>query len=116
MGPIQAGLAPVRACGRHAIAGAPVTLFTGALFTGAIANGCVGLHRLLGMALGIAAGIVPMMHARPSAWRRWKHAREGQLDSPASWIDPEPVGWTSLELEASFRSGSCLIGEVEWPS
>ena len=32
-----------------------------ALFTGAIAGGCVGLHGIVGMALGIAAGIVPMM-------------------------------------------------------
>ena len=32
-----------------------------ALFTGAIAGGCVGLHGIVGMALGIAVGIVPMM-------------------------------------------------------
>ena len=32
-----------------------------ALFTGAIAGGCVFLHGIVGMALGIAAGFVPMM-------------------------------------------------------
>jgi hypothetical protein len=31
------------------------------LFTGAIAGGCVGLHGIVGMAIGIAAGIVPTM-------------------------------------------------------
>jgi hypothetical protein len=35
-----------------------------ALFTGAIAGGCVGLHGIMGMALGIAVGIVPMMLLR----------------------------------------------------
>jgi hypothetical protein len=35
-----------------------------ALFTGAIAGVCVGLHGVVGMALGIAAGIVPMMVLR----------------------------------------------------
>ena len=32
-----------------------------ALFTDAIAGGCVGLHSIAGMGLGIAAGIVPML-------------------------------------------------------
>ncbi len=32
-----------------------------ALFTGAIAGGCVGLHGIVGMGLGIAAGITPMI-------------------------------------------------------
>jgi hypothetical protein len=32
-----------------------------ALFTGAIDDGRAGLHGIVGMALGIAAGIVPMM-------------------------------------------------------
>ena len=32
-----------------------------ALFTGAIAGGCVGLHGIVGMALGIAAGTVPTL-------------------------------------------------------
>jgi len=32
-----------------------------ALFTGAIAGSYVGLHGIVGMAFGIAAGIVPMM-------------------------------------------------------
>jgi hypothetical protein len=32
-----------------------------ALFTGAIAGGCVGFHGIVGMALGIAVGIVRMM-------------------------------------------------------
>jgi hypothetical protein len=35
-----------------------------AMFTGAIAGGYVGLHGIVGMALGIAAGIVPMMLLR----------------------------------------------------
>jgi hypothetical protein len=35
-----------------------------ALFTGAIAGGCVGLHGIVGMALGIAAGII-YPHAMP---------------------------------------------------
>ena len=30
------------------------------LFTGAIAGGCVGLHNIVAMALGIAAGILPL--------------------------------------------------------
>jgi hypothetical protein len=34
------------------------------LFTGAIAGGCVGLHGIDGMALGIAAGSVPMVLLR----------------------------------------------------
>jgi hypothetical protein len=37
-----------------------------ALFTGAIAGSCVGLHGIVGMALGIAAGIVPMKVFRSS--------------------------------------------------
>jgi len=32
-------------------------------------------------------------HPRPSTWRRWKRGRDGQLDSPASWIRPSR-GWT----------------------
>jgi hypothetical protein len=32
-----------------------------ALFTGAIASGCVGLHGIVSMGLGIATAIVPMM-------------------------------------------------------
>ena len=39
-----------------------------ALFTVAIAGGCVPRHGIVGMALGIAAGIVPMMLPR-----RWRH-------------------------------------------
>jgi hypothetical protein len=39
-----------------------------ALFTDAIAGGCVGLHGIVGMAFGIAAGIVPMRLLR--RWRR----------------------------------------------
>ena len=39
-----------------------------ALFNGAIAGDCVGLHGIVGMGLGIAAGIVPMMVLR--RWRR----------------------------------------------
>jgi hypothetical protein len=35
-----------------------------ALFTRAIAGGCVGLHGIVGMGLGIAAGVVPMMLSR----------------------------------------------------
>jgi hypothetical protein len=35
-----------------------------ALFTGAIAGGCVGLHGIVGMALGIADGIVPIILIR----------------------------------------------------
>jgi hypothetical protein len=35
-----------------------------ALFTSAIAGGGVGLHGIVGMTLGIAAGIVPMMLSR----------------------------------------------------
>jgi len=39
-----------------------------ALFTSAIADGCVGLHDIVGRAFGIAAGIVSMMVLR--RWRR----------------------------------------------
>jgi uncharacterized membrane protein len=34
------------------------------VFTGAIAGGCVGLHGIVGMALGIAAGTVPTLLLR----------------------------------------------------
>ena len=34
------------------------------LFTGAIAGDCVGIHGIVGMALAIAAGIVPIMLLR----------------------------------------------------
>jgi hypothetical protein len=40
-----------------------------ALFTGAIAGGCVGIHGIVGMGRGIAAGIVPMIDASPLAAR-----------------------------------------------
>jgi hypothetical protein len=38
-----------------------VTVGPGTLFTGAIAGGCIGLHGIVGMGLGMAADIVPMM-------------------------------------------------------
>jgi hypothetical protein len=47
-----------------------------ALFTGAIADGRVGLHGIVGMGLGIAAGIVPMMLLR-CLRRRQRQAKLG---------------------------------------
>lgn len=61
-GGVIAGLLTARLAAR---AKSPLTVFLSsaamALFTGAIAGGCVGLHGIAGMALGIAVGIVPML-------------------------------------------------------
>ncbi len=61
-GGVLAGLLTARLAARSK---SPVAVFLSAasmaLFTGAIAGGCVGLHGIVGMALGIAVGFVPMM-------------------------------------------------------
>jgi hypothetical protein len=49
-----------------------------AIFTGAFAGGCVGLHGIVGMGLGIAAGIVTMMVLRRLR-RRWPMSRRARL-------------------------------------
>jgi len=61
-GGVIAGLLTARLAARSK---SPLAVFLSgasmALFTGAIGGGCVGLHGIVGMGLGIAVGIVPMM-------------------------------------------------------
>jgi hypothetical protein len=74
-GGVLAGLLTARLAARSK---SPLVVFLSAasmaLFTGAIAGGCVGLHGIVGMALGIAAGIVPMM-----LFRRFRRGRSRTL-------------------------------------
>ena len=65
VGVLSGGLAGLLTARLAARSKSPLAVFLSgasmALFTGAIGGGCVGLHGIVGMGLGIAVGIVPMM-------------------------------------------------------
>jgi hypothetical protein len=77
-----------------------------ALLAGAIGGGCVGLHGIVGMARGIAAGIVPMM-----LFRRGRAGYPGL--APIS-LTVLPSGLLRHRKKVRLKT-NLLSGLVDWP-